>query len=322
MHQERSTGVRRAAWVTALGAAALLAALWRKDIPLGTLEARYGIATSRFVAMPDGLRLHYLDAGPRDGPVLLLVHGYSASSFDWMPWIEHLARRHRVIAIDLPGHGLTAAKPGAVFTVDGLIAIVAALVAALHLPRFLLVGHSMGGQVAWHYALDHAARIAGLVLVGATGWADERPGPPPLVFRLLASAPGRWALRHLNLAPLVRRGLRNAVTDAALVTPALVRRTTDLVLGAGHRRILTELQVRGGDASRLSGLAAVAVPTLIMAGEADRLVPLDHARRFAAAIPGASLVTYPGIGHMPMQEIPERSAADLEAWIAAFGDGL
>lgn len=301
----------------------LLGPPWHADVPFATLEARYADTTSRFMALPDGVRLHYRDAGRRDGPVLLLLHGYSASSFDWTPWIKRLGGRYRIVAVDLPGHGLTGAPPDYLATTDGMVATVAALVEGLALRRILLVGNSMGGQVAWHYALAHPGPVAGLVLIGATGWADERRGPPPLVFRLIGSAPGRWLLRHVNLTPLAERGLRTAFADPGLVTPALVRRTTDLARAPGHRRILTELQVQGGDASSLSRLGAIAVPTLIMAGEADRLVPLDHARRFVAAIPRASLVTYPGIGHVPMQEAPDQSAADLDAWVTThFGPDL
>ncbi len=310
---------RTAALLAGATVGAALLALWRRDIPYEILETRYGDPTSRFVLLPGGVRLHYRDAGPPDAPVLLLLHGFAASSADWAPWIERLGTDHRVIAVDLPGHGLTAAVPGHEATIPGLVALVAALAGTLRLAPFVLVGSSMGGHVAWRFALEHPDAVRGLVLVGSIGWTDTRSRegkPRPAAFKLLGSVLGRFALRHLDLTVLVRRSLRNTFGDRRLATPAAVRRTTDLSRAPGHRAILTTLDAGGGDRALLDRLATLRIPTLVMAGEADRLVPVTHARRFADAIPGAGLVTYPGVGHVPMVELPDRSADDLRSWLA------
>ena len=101
------------------------------------------------------------------------------------------------------------------------------------------------------------------------------------------------------------------------MTPALVRRYTDLSRGPGHRRIL--LGIEQGPPATAERLAAIRTPTLVMVGEQDRLIPADNGKRFADAIPGAVLIRYPGVGHVPMEQIPEKSAADLEGWMKASG---
>ncbi len=305
------------------GLGALLLALWRRDIPYPVLERRYGTAASRFLSIPGGVRLHVRDAGRRDGPVLVLLHGFAASSADWEPWIERLGHRARLIAVDLPGHGLTAAPPGYEATVPGLVAVVAALLAALRTGPAVVVGSSMGGHVAWRLALARPDAVAGLVLVGSIGWTDTRraDAPRPAAVRLMGHALGRFALRHLDLTPLIRRGLRGSVADARFATEAAVRRTADLLRAPGHRAILLGLDAGGGEAALLDRLRTLDTPTLVMAGEADRLVPVEHARRFAATIPGAALVTYPGMGHVPMVEAADRSAADLAAWLDRAAPG-
>ena len=308
----------RAAAIAGAGAAILALSLWRRDIPFDVLARRYGDASSRFLTLPDGVRLHYRDVGPSDAPVLVCLHGYSASGLDWGSWAERLKDRYRLLLVDLPGHGLTAApktwRPGIAAMSD----CVAALAEALGLQRFVVVGNSMGGQVAMTYALTHPSRIAGLVLVAAIGAADVTPdAAPSLGLRLLGSAAGRFVLSHVDLTPFVRQGLRRALGDPGLVTEKLVRQYTDFARAPGHRAILTGLQLGGRDEGLLARLAGFDKPTLVMAGDADRLVPVSQARAIAAALPASRLIVYSGIGHVPMQQDPARSSDDLIGWLAS-----
>src|SRR5271156_2674694 len=81
------------------------------EIPRAVLEAKYGTSPSQYLTLADGARVHYRDRGPRNAPVLLLIHGSNASLFTWEPWTTRLDDTFRVVAIDLPGHGLTGAVP-------------------------------------------------------------------------------------------------------------------------------------------------------------------------------------------------------------------
>jgi pimeloyl-ACP methyl ester carboxylesterase len=300
------------------------AALWRGDIPYKTLMARYGAPTSHILDLPGGLRLHYRDEGRADGPVLVLVHGYGASAADWDAWAERLGEGYRIIALDLPGHGLTAAPKGYQASTDGFVQAVDELAKALALPPFVIAGNSMGGGVAWNYALAHPAEVRGLILVDAVGWprdarADKGDGQGALLFKLLANPISRELIKNLDNRSLTRQGLEAAFVDKSLVTPALVNRYTDFSRAPGHRDILLKIDQAEHNVATQGRLAAIRVPTLILFGEADHLIPAADGRKFADAIPGSTLILYPGVGHVPMEQIPDRSAADVRAWLADHG---
>jgi pimeloyl-ACP methyl ester carboxylesterase len=290
--------------------------LQRPDIPYATLEQRYGYADSRYMDLPGGLRAHYRDLGPRGAPAIVLVHGFSASTHAWDAWARALAGDYRVVVLDLPGHGLTRAPEGYAAGRDGFGAVVDEVTGRLGLIRFTLGGNSMGGGVAWAYALDHADKVERLVLVDAAGWPMTRKGGAS-IFAIMRDPLGRALLRDIDARPLVAQGLRAAYLDPKLVTPALVDRYADLARAPGHRDILLGLQTGPRREATAADLSRIHVPTLVMFGQEDRLIPAADGRKFHKAIPGATLILYPGVGHVPMEQIPDRSAADLKAWLSA-----
>lgn len=303
----------------AAAAALCLAGCAKPEIPYPQLEARYASAASRFADLPGGLHVHYRDEGRRDAPALVMVHGFAASLQAWEPWRTRLAGEYRVISLDLPGHGLTRAPAGYHASAEGDVALVDELTRNLGVERFVLIGNSMGGAVAWRYALAHPERLRGLVLVDAAGWPGQgRNGPPPLVFQLLSNPAGRALLKSIDPTYMTTRGLKAAYLDPALVTPALVARYTDMARAPGHKDIMLGRNDGPRAGVTAATFAAIRTPTLVMAGADDRLIPSADARALAAAIPGAKLVVYPGVGHVPMEQIPDRSAADLRAFLAAL----
>lgn len=294
-------------------------AMRRADIPYDTLETLYASEQSEFLTLPDGVKLHYRDEGNPDGPVLVLVHGFSASLHTWEPWVERLGDDYRVISLDLPGHGLSRTPELEKMDPAHFADAVADATQMMGTESFTLVGNSMGGATAWQFALKHPERLDGLVLVAASGWPDESgEDRPPLVFRLLANPVGRAVLKDLDTSGLVRDGLENSFVDASLVTDAMVDRYVFLSRAPGHRDGIIAL-VTGGDERQVAtaeALAAIKVPTLILQGEEDNLVPASGAEKFAAAIPDAELVIYESVGHLPQEEIADRSAADLQDFLA------
>lgn len=287
------------------------------DIPYEKLEAKYATKASRYADLPGGVRLHYKDEGKADGPLLVLVHGFGDSHFSWEGWVARLSDRYRIITVDLPGHGLTRAPAGYVASGDGFADLIDALAAKENLPKFAIAGNSMGGGVAWQVAARHPERLNGLVLVDAAGWPATTLKKPPLAFKLLQYSWGRAFLRSIDNTPLIRAGLRGEVGDPAVITDAFIARWAELQRAPGHRAIL--MSIRPGKHSQATKdvLAAIKVPTLVLWGEIDPLIEVTGAHKFAEAIPGAKLIVYPKVGHLPQVEIPERTADDTAAFLEA-----
>lgn len=321
------TVLRLAGWAVAI--VAVLAVIGfvtmsRADIAYATLQAQYGNASDRYLDLPNGVHVHYRDQGNQAGEPVVLVHGFAASLFDWEPWVARLSGRYRVISLDLPGHGLTEAPKAYHPHMDDLVGVVDAVTAKIGVKHFVLVGNSMGGGVAWTYALQHPDRLDGLVLEDAV----PPPYPPShefkshgnvIIFNLMRIPMLQGLLTHIDLTPLVRQGLESAFVDRKLVTPALVRRYSDFSRAPGHREILLGLQ--GGskpDSGAINtALSQLKVPTLVMHGKQDKLITYWEGVRTAHLIPGSTLILYEGVGHVPMEQIPDRSAADLDGWIQA-----
>lgn len=288
------------------------------DTPYEQLEAKYAQPDSRYVDLPGGLRVHARVAGDPSKPAIVLVHGYGDSFTTWERWIPALVDRYRVVALDLPGHGLTRAPDDWTPSSAGFVAVVDGVAASLQLPRFVLAGNSMGGGVAWAYALAHPGRLRGLVLVDAAGWPLGEAGPPPLAFRILQYRLGRWILARIDNRPLVAEGLKRNFHDPSLATNAMIDRWSAFQLAPGHRRLLMEVPVGNFTQASDAVLGKIATPTLVLHGESDAILPVEHGRRFARAIPGAKLVTYPNVGHLPQIEHAAASAADVAAFVAAL----
>lgn len=306
--------------VLAVAGLLALGACAKRDIAWTTLEAKYASPASKYADLPGGLHVHYRDEGNPAGPAVVLVHGFAASLQAWEPWRARLGQDYRVISLDLPGHGLTRAPAGYTASIDGNVAVVDELTRRLGAKAFVLGGNSMGGGVAWNYALRHPDRLRGLILVDSAGWpSPRRKGDgPPAIFKLLGNPAGRAVLKSLDPTPLAKKGLAQAYVDPALVTPALIARYTEMSRAPGHRDILLTMQNRARAPVTAETFAAIHTPTLVMVGEADKVIPAAQSRALAGAIPGAKLIAYPGVGHVPMEQIPDRSAADVLAFLKAL----
>ncbi|HWS63067.1 MAG TPA: alpha/beta hydrolase [Steroidobacteraceae bacterium] len=300
----------------------LLAAVWLKlrgpDIPYETLEAKYTNGASRFIDLPGGFHVHYQDDGDLGAPTVVLLHGYGDSYTSWEGWVQQLKTGFHLLSLDFPGHGLTRAPEGYSLSGEGLADFVDAFAAQLNLPQFAVAGNSMGGGVAWQLALRHPQRLNALILVDAAGFPNEKPpAAVPLAFKILKYPLGRALLRNIDNRPLIDEGLRTDVFDKALVTPALVDRWAEFQRAPGHRAILMSVSMRSLMSASPEVLRGLNVPTLILHGQNDVLIEPASAGKFAAAIPGAKVVLYPNVGHLPQIEIPQRSSADVAEFLKA-----
>ena len=293
--------------------------LWLRgpDIPYETLEAKYAQADSHFVDLPGGYHAHYREDGDPNAPLVVLLHGFADSFTTWDGWVRELKPQFHIISLDFPGHGLTRAPQGSSLSGDSLADFVDAFAAKLALPKFAVAGNSMGGGAAWQLAVRHPDRINALILVDAAGFANDKPGKQPLGFVILRYRLGRTVLSKIDNRPLIEQGLKADVYDKSLITPFIVDRFAEFQRAPGHREILMGVNMGGRAGSTAQLLSGIRVPTLILWGESDPLIEPAAAKKFAAAISGSKLITYPEVGHLPQLEIPQRSAADVAAFLKA-----
>lgn len=300
---------------------AVLAAGWlalrRADIPYDTLESVYTTPDTQFMTLDDGLKIHYTDTGPQDRSTIVLVHGFSASLHTWDAWKTDLELDYRVVTLDLPGHGLSRAEDPSLATIERFVDVVHEVTQELGVDRFTLAGSSMGGNTAWQYALTHPETLDGLVLVAASGWPEEagEGDDAPFIFTVLSNPIGRAVLKDLDMTSMTRSGLESSYSDQSFVTDELVERFVALSRAPGHRATL--LAIMAGDRvfATPETVSQISVPTLMMWGREDNLVPVSGAQKFADAIESSQVVIYDGIGHIPQEENAAQSIADLRAFM-------
>ncbi|HYX00607.1 MAG TPA: alpha/beta hydrolase [Reyranella sp.] len=316
--RRRRQGTPRRRWpLVLLFAVAVLAgvALWAyaPSLPPEMLIARYANDQSKFVDV-GGVRAHVRDQGNRDGIPVVLVHGSMGSLHMWEGWVRELGKQARLISFDLPGHGLTGAWPRDEYTVEAYADFLEVLVDALNLDRFVLVGHSLGGAVAWSFAATRPERVSQLVLVDAAGY-PRQSGDAPLPTRLARLPVVGDIGIYFKPERLVRRSLAEVYADPALVTPERVKRYAELQRFPGNREATVQ-RARTQEPLDPTPLRRLAVPTLILWGAADRWVPVADAFRFQHDIKGAKLEIFEKLGHNPMEEDPKATAAAVSAFLA------
>ena len=269
---------------------------------------------SKFIDI-DGLSVHYRREGTPGAPVLVRLHGNSASLHTWDGWVAALGDRFDIIRMDLPAFGLTGPNPERDYRTSAYVSFVGRFADALELGRFALAGNSLGGKVAWQFAIAQPQRLNHLILIDPSGMPSDEY-EIPFVFQLakvpLISDVFTW------FAPesLYRQSLLEVYADDSLVTDELVKRYRDLSLFEGNRQAFIDSGFQY-EAAPVPRLNEIQVPTLILWGEQDLWIPPSDAIRFERAIRNAQLITYPDLGHLPMDEAPERTAADAMRFLLA-----
>lgn len=304
-------------WLGRIAGAAILlivicsAVLYTPDIPVQTLKAKYASAHSQFIDI-DGAAIHIRDEGSRQGPALILLHGSNGSLHVWEPWAQRLGNSFRVISLDLPGHGLTGPWPRGDYSIAAYADLTLAVADRLDIARFAIGGHSMGGAVAWTIAARQPQRVRHLILVDTAAYPRDSASPlslrlaqRPVIGDVVAMLKPRW---------MAARTLRETYADPGKLEPAQVQRYHDLLRRDGNRdatlrRLRTSTRLDPGP------LKTLTAPTLILWGARDRWVPVSDAKRLRADIAGSELVIYDDAGHAPMEEQPDRSAADVRRFL-------
>lgn len=312
----KRVGIALAIVLTVLLAAFL--AFRTPDTDAAEMRAKYGGSPSQFVELADGRTVHLRDEGPRDAPAIVLLHGSNADLHTWEAWANGLKSDYRVIRYDQRGHGLTGPAADADYRTDRFVADVVEVADALALDRFVLAGNSMGGGIAARFAMKHPERLTGLVLVDAGGAPVKREGGGNLAFKLAAMPVIGSVMSQMLPRSLVERSLSQSVANQVVVTPQAIDRYWELARYPGNRDATRARFAQGWTTFTPADVAAIRAPTLVMWGKEDALIPFAAAEWYMDHLRKATLVAYPGIGHIPMEEASERSLADLRSWMASL----
>jgi len=282
------------------------------DLSRETLEARY-------LAMPGdmrdvaGTRLHVRDTGPRAGRAVVMIHGTASSLHTWQDWAEGLEDAFRVVRFDLPGSGLSPPDATGDYTDARSVALLDALMDDLGIAKAAVIGNSLGGRIAWRYAAARPDRVERLVLISPDGFAS-----PPFEYGVAPEIPGVFGLIEYALPrPMLRSNLAVAYADPAALDDATLARYHDLLRAPGARGALLDRFRQTILTDPVPRLAGITVPVLLLWGAQDGMIPVANAQDYLRALPDATLVRLPDLGHVPQEEDAARSLVPVRAFLSA-----
>jgi pimeloyl-ACP methyl ester carboxylesterase len=285
-----------------LGAAFLaiiLSGFWTPDLDRAELEKRYAASSLQTIDI-DGLKVHYKETGPLGAPALLLLHGFGSSLQAWDDWSVKLEQKYRVIRLDLPGFGLTGASPDHDYSEEKDLAILTRFADKLGLDKFSVIGHSMGGKMAWSLAAAQPDRVQALVLMAPDGFPETKdigtkPYEVPAIMGLI---------KYVLPKYLVRKSIEPAFAEADALNDALVNRYFDMLRAPGVRGAILERSNQTIYTDPVSRLKAIKAPTLLIWGEQDQMIPSNNAQSYANVLSNSTTVLVPKLGHLLQEEQP------------------
>jgi len=287
----------------------------QRDIPVEKLKLKYATGASSFMPLM-GMQVHYRSEGnPADSLPLVLIHGTSSSLHTWDSLVKILtATTHkRIIRMDLPAFGLTGPNPENKYPSAYYTLFIDSFLQALHINKCILGGNSLGGAIAWQYAVAHPDKVSQLVLIDAAGYPIKNE-KGSLGFKIASMPIINNLLLVVTPKSLVKKSLETVFYEPALVTEAIVTRYHEMLLSAGNRRAALSLfQNRAvQDATTIKTITA---PTLILWGDQDQLISVANAYSFQKDLKNNSIVILKNVGHIPMEEAPNAVAEAITGFI-------
>ena len=288
-----------------------LASSWYSDIPVDEIIEKHAYDNSEFLDL-DGMKVHYRINGDT-GETVVLIHGTAASLHTWEGWTKELEKTYRVVSFDLPAFGITGPEPNGDYTRERYLKFIDDVLNALEIDSCYMAGNSFGGYLTWSYAVKHPEKVKKIALLNSSGY-PRGDQPTPVTFRMQKLDWMEPILTRITPRALVRKSVEIVYYDDDKVTDEKVERYHELLLREGNRAgFMGKTQQITYDHS--DEIKLVSCPTLIMWGDQDKLVNVDAAPRFHEDIPNSELLIYENMGHIPMEEIPERSVADFIAFL-------
>lgn len=291
----------------------------KKPLCIDDLKDKYAQAPSQFLKLND-MEIHYRDEGIADDKTpLVLLHGFGAHLYTFNSWVEKLSDDFRIIRLDLPGFGLTGAFLDADYSIKQYTTFLKMFLDELGVEKCILGGNSMGGNIAWNFALDHPDTVEKLILINAAGCRITNK--KLLLLTQLARIPKiDYMIRNYTPSSVFKKTVEEVYANTDRVHSKTVDRYIDLIKREGNTKAMVDISktmefVKNKVDPRIGEISKIQQPTLILWGQHDNVLPVKDAQQFYENTPNSKLVIFDEAGHVPMEEIPKTSVEPLKEFL-------
>ena len=278
---------------------------FHRDISLDKLKLKYANIQSSFISVKN-IDIHYRDEGNQtDSIPIILIHGTGASLHTFDDWTNKLKYSKRVIRLDLPAYGLTGPFVDRDYSILNYTSFLKEFLETLDIKQCIIAGNSLGGEIAWNFALEKPDIVKKLILINSGGFPSFSKSVP-IAFRLAQTPVINKVVRFITPFFIVKSSVENVYFDKSKVTDSLVERYFDLCLREGNRQAFID-RLGIGKRNNYINISNIKQPTLILWGADDLLIPVENAYKFQNSLPNNKLVILENSGHVPMEENPFES---------------
>jgi pimeloyl-ACP methyl ester carboxylesterase len=278
---------------------------WKNDLSVEELKQKYANEKSQFIEI-DGMQVHIRDEGiPSDSVPIVLIHGTGASLHTWEGWVADLKQNHRIITFDLPAYGLTGPNPTGDYSLDYYASFVNKLLDKKGIKQCILGGNSLGGAITWGVALAYPNKVKKMILVDAGGYPMKSKSVP-IAFQLARIPVISSLFKYVTPRSIIEKSIYNVYVQDEKIMDKLIDRYYDLALRTGNRgAFIDRMKSMNTQDRKYLAIKNINIPTLIIWGEGDGLIPLEVAQQFHQDLPKDTLIIFKNLGHTPMEEDPE-----------------
>lgn len=288
---------------------------WKNDLSVEELKQKYANEKSQFIEI-DGMQVHIRDEGiPSDSVPIVLIHGTGASLHTWEGWVADLKQNHRIITFDLPAYGLTGPNPTGDYSLDYYASFVNKLLDKKGVKQCILGGNSLGGAITWGVALAYPDKVKKMILVDAGGYPMKSKSVP-IAFQLARISVISSLFKYVTPRSIIEKSIYNVYVQDEKITDKLIDRYYDLALRTGNRgAFIDRMKSMNTQDRKYLAIKNINIPTLIIWGEGDGLIPLEVAQQFHQDLPKDTLIIFKNLGHTPMEEDPETTVNAVKKFL-------
>ena len=288
---------------------------WKNDVSVEELKKKYANTESEFVEI-DGMQVHFRDQGlATDSLPIVLIHGTGASLHTWESWVNELKNKHRIITLDLPAYGLTGPNKTGDYSQDFYVNFMENFLSKLNIKRCVLGGNSLGGSITWAFALEHPERVGKMILVDAGGYPMVSKSVP-IAFQIARMPIVGNLFKYILPYAVIEKSLQNVYVHDDRITPELIERYYDLASRTGNRKAFLDRMKSSIKNDNHLKIKTLTMPTLIIWGKEDGLIPLDVAEKFHEDLPNDTMIVFKDLGHTPMEEDPMKTVKAVKDFLS------